>query len=275
MSAVNVTHIETDLRHSGQILLSQNGTMQSYYLNNGSNASAYDPKKGYLGGFMQLDKEKVILVAKEQHCIITWDRNQNQVTTLSGVCGTSGSSDAHFKFPTTIIKDMRKSSYVIVADTDNKRVISVNLDTGTATVIVELGEQTYGLLWVKEKLLVATDMYLSLVEWKDINSKATVIKLNGESGVERYGEFSNVKFKKLLSLQVINPDWIIATEQSNAKLLVLNIKSNTSIPVCIMAQGCAASSDIFDKMYDTLITNEGLYASGSKGIVKLTGKFSS
>lgn len=263
--------MEIDLRDSGQLLFSWRSKMASHNLHNGSQVNLYALNRGNLGGFTQLQRNKIVLVAKEKNCIIVWKRGTTNITILAGKCKDSGDNrEDIFDSPTGIIKDMKNSDLVIVADTKNQRVRSVNVTSGEVSNIVTLREDPYALFWVKDKLLVSSSTHLNLVVWE--NHNPTVNQLNGNKRGQWYGEFSRIEFNTLHSLQYINPDWIIATEKSSGKAIFLNIESKTALPVCLAHLGCSASTQIDTEIYNTLKTNDGLYVAGVKGIKKLTGK---
>lgn len=243
-----------------------------------SSVANYTFRRGNIGGFVQLDGDRIILVATAQHCIILFERDNYSNRTLAGHCETQGAGDgnsstAGLNSPSVIIKDTRNSSYVIVADTNNHRVVSVNVETGYISTILTLIEKPHALLWIKQKLLVASTRFLNLLEWNNQSNIPTVKILNQHPTPDNhYREFSKVVFKDFYGLEFINPEWIIATQKTGKKLTILNIESKTSVPVCVGDGACTSSSDNFDNMYSTIVTNDGLYASGHGGIYKLTGK---
>lgn len=264
--------MEIDLRDSTQLLLTTESYVRSYYLHNGSKSSEFDINHGELSGFTQLNKHNVILVAEYEHCILKWNRTRKNVSILAGECGTEGQSETLFQAPSSVIKDRRDPDYVIV--TDNYLVIFINVHTGQVSSVIQVAERTTALLWVKNNLvLVSTRNQLILIEGKNGDANHTIIELSPNNGTKSYGTFSGILFNALGSLKFIHyQDWIIATDNRNKKLILLNIAIETAIPVCVADPGCKVSTEFWRQIYCTVQTNDTMYVASNGAIYKLTGK---
>lgn len=125
----------------------------------------------FLSGFKQLNKSHVAVPLYREHCVKILNRKDNSVQTLAGTCGTSGNTDGRlgtgkFHYPYGAELDIKNKNMLLVTDSYNKALRSVNLLTGDVDTVIESGFSfPRSLLWVNKKLLVTNSHYVSEVSW--------------------------------------------------------------------------------------------------------------
>lgn len=277
--------METDLENGQRIIGTCNATNPLYYLSplkNKISLSQLFPNQTSkaLTSFEQLNENTMVFVDNVLNCVFKADRTSVQyITTLAGECGADGdfadgnSSFARFNFPTDIIKDTRKASRALVADSQNKRVRSVEVDSGDVSTIIELPTHPLALLWLNHQLLVSATTQLYLIEWEAQNETIVVHTLIGETGSSAYGSFATVQFPNVRSLEVIKGSMVLGTDDTHGGLILLDMARNLSLPVCINTANCLESVRLADKPRCTLIheMSSGLYVTTADVIYKLKG----
>lgn len=289
-----VYHMEIDEKDDQQILYSTDKKFGHFAIENTQErvntdniliSFASDPRSK---GFVQLNLNTTVITQAMLHCVTTFDRNLMQTVVLAGPCEWDNhgyidgvSSDVRFHHPVGIVEDKRDSSYVIVADYANKCLRYVNIHTGTTSTFITLlnEENPIALIWFKENLLVSGNHYIFLIQWTEADSKPTITPLNDPVGGQTYGKFSQVKFQFIHSLEEIGDDMIIATSEKSGTLILLDMKKNLALPVCVDESNCTESTVITvsndgkpRRVLCTLQTSKGLFLASEGFIYQLTGK---
>lgn len=235
---------------------------------------------GTLKGFVQINEDIIVCTDNHMNCIWKVNQTSDTASVLAGVCSDRGGFangrgvEAKFNKPSGIVTDRRNVSYVIVADYMNRLLRHVSVDTGHVTTLKQLNKYPIALVWIEENLLVSAHNFLILLEWEASTMTYKESILNQNKKYKRYGSFSDVRFTSLSSLEVISNGLILAAEDQIGVFILIDLRRELSLPVCINETNCLESTVLTPKQpkaYCTLATSDGLFALLLGNMFNLTG----
>jgi len=274
--STGVWHMEVDLyKNDGSILFATWGSLKTA---KGMSASILMTVSTYfVPGFEQINKTHVAVPLYREHCVKILNRKDNSVQTLAGTCGTSGDADGRlgtgkFYYPYGAELDIEDKNILLVIDSFNHALRSVNLLTGELGTVIESGfSSPRSLLWVNGKLLVTNSDYVSEVSWSDDGS-VTNNRIAGTFNGYADGKFNESQFNYPIGMAEVGPNLFLVADHYNNVLRLLDFNKHVVGPVCIHGEvPCANSSNLPFNAWSILIVDNDVYL-GLYHIHKLSGQ---
>ena len=283
-----VYHMEVDLTNTEELIFSR---LSSLYTTDGVSNSLLTGsahQRGYKDGdltearfnvttgFNQLNSTSIVIVDYLNHCLRLVDRYSRSVSTLAGLCETSGNVDGlntRFYYPRSVIKDPTSDSQILVTDTENHAVRLVNLMTRNTTTLISSGlhlPRGITVDWNGKNLLVMNSNYM--IEY-NILSKTLLSVTGVTEGGDSDGNLKQARYYEPCELVPLSPDIIIVADRANNKIKVVNRADDSVSSICsgdnTNRDGPAQSCATYDPN-SLLVTGRTIYVGGARGIRTLT-----
>ena len=188
-------------------------------------------------GFTQISPKRIIIVDKENHCLRLLEYPTYPVFVpltfvFSGQCQRSGSWNerpALYSYPWSIVKDKLNTRRLLVTDSDNGAIRTVDSQTRAVGTFVKSRSIINVKYLAQEK---SGDMYVTVkyaifrITYSD--KKVTLLsgKATNSGGGYRDSNLLKSLYYELYDLMFIGPDTLIVTDAWNSRLRLVDIKSD-------------------------------------------------
>lgn len=271
-------------RNDGSILFSDGYRLKT---SNGSNTELICSISSYITGFLQINSTHVWIVLLHSSCIKVVDRTTNQISLVSGVCGTKGSDDgnattAKFYSPRSLIADKLHPGQLLLTDGGNHALRSIEVRTGNVSTVVQsrpyypyLSYYPQYMAWYENSLLITARHRIYTVTWNDSN-EATVDTLTGsKANGYRDRDFGSAMFDNPYAIMAFMPHMFLVADFGNLRLRLLDMRNGQVHTVCI--GGCAEanfnnSSTFSTGPFSLMKTKNAVFVGFQGRISKLSGK---
>ena len=266
--------MEFDLyRNDGSILFSYVDQLKT---SNGSEVAVVLSGFKYIRDFKQLNSTHIVVVDNDKYCITVYNREDKSKRVIAGKCGVYGYVDgvsARFWNLWGVEVDERNPGHLLVTDSDNNALRSVDVASGTVSTIIRTGfNYPRHLAWYNERLLVVSFRYISEVTWaSDGTATHNILTGNRTSGY-RDGDFTGALFDGPFEIHQWRDGFFLVADLSNKRLRLLDMTKRKVLPVCIGSTvNCTTSTSLSVYPASLLISNNTVYVGGwsGKGIYKL------
>jgi len=266
-------------KDDGSILFTTYGALQS------SDGQTVTPLASIsfasLTGFKQLDKNRVVIVVNNQHCVKLFNRVTNSLSTLAGTCGSRGYREGAagwglMQYPESVEIDMKNPGRVLVTDSSNQAIRSVDLETGVLRTVIRSGfDYPRGMIWFGDTLLVTNLHYISQVTWSSSEDDPTneqIIGSSSQHGISD-GSFSTAQFESPNIISKLTESLYLVTDYNFEGLKLLDFKNEYVGPVCFQGESpCEASSELPSELRSVHVDGDDVYIGASQNIYKLSGQ---
>jgi len=276
-----VMHMEHDRYLPGKNILI--GCLDNLQTTNGSHSTILLKQK--MSSFTQLNRTHVIIVDYENHCLRGLDRERNQTFVLAGECGTSGYVDGPLGVgllnrPWSVERNIYKPHTLLVTDSYNQALRSVDLNIGVLSTVVRSGlAYPKGMKFTGRELLVAnSNHYISFITWSKYGiPEHSVLAGTNRSG-NVYGSFNNARFYKPSEIEKIANNMYLLSESGGNSLKFINLNRQVVGPVCFAGESTCNESSVFPNFgsFDSLPllrVGQDVYAGVNRTIHKLIGRY--
>lgn len=232
-------------------------------------------------GFTQVNKTNVVIVDRNHHCLKMLNREYSSLEVFAGQCGLAGgyidgdASVGRLRYPWAVIIDARDPSQLLVTDSHNDALRSVNLKTGFLSTITEYGfSAPVGLTWGDNQLMVVSNHhYVSQVSWTVNNTASSTLIAGSLTHGDTLGESSKAKFTFPFEIEKVRDGKYLVTDAFNKKLKMLDMNEKKIGPVCFKGeQCCTVGSQFPSHVFSVLKVKEKVYVGLDKDIYRIIGK---
>jgi len=274
-----VLHMERDLyKRDGSILYSNR---EHLYTTDGKTTSVLTKIASTdISGFKQLNSTHVVLVAKSRYCLKMLNREDNRLRDMAGTCDSRGYADGKVGTgmllqPQSVEIDIRNPGKLLVTDSSNNSLRSVDIDSGELGSLNVTGfNSPKGMMWLNNELLVTNDHYVSQVRWYNDGSITNFIITGSTSyGTNSVGYFSNTRYYYPQEFAKLKENLVIIADSYSRQLKLLDFNQRLVRPVCIEpVNSCGSYGSTMDSnLYSVLKVDDKLYVGMSNGIYLLSG----
>lgn len=186
----------------------------------------------FLSSFSQKNRNQVLLVDRDSHCIHHLDRNTNTTQPFIGKCNDKGCTDgtfgsARFDYPSMVLGNPDGSAFYL---TENYHIRRIDFqDLHTDSVSTELTHTHHTIFAIAIDFETGTGYYSTEYRLQIFNlasSKLTITELNrSDQKGHTDGSLTTAKFDHPLRLVLLNKDTLLVVEQNSRTYRVVNIKS--------------------------------------------------
>lgn len=281
-SSHSVYHMEVDQFRPGFIiytdyhaLMTSDGTHT--YLIAGS-TSSYGYREGvgaearfsWVKGFVQITDERIVAVDSSNHCLRKIARSSKTTWPFCGHCDFHGYFDGtpgKFYDPWAIVRDHKNTSQLLVADTNNEAVRTVDISSGAVSTFVKSRSILYIRGITQDKngdVYVTTQNAISRIAYGD----RVITLLAGSLGYKggyNDGSLLNAQFYLLYDLIFIGHKTLLVPDLRNKQVRLLDLDEDrvTTLHIC---PGCLKEPS------SLLLTNDSLYVGQYDKIQRYTCK---
>lgn len=232
--------------------------------------------------FKQINSTHVVLSLSSRNCLWILNRVDGRFKEFAGTCGSAGYNRGRvgtgkFSSPSGVEVDIRNPGYLLVADTGNNALRSVNIQTGEIdTVIASEFTSPKGLAWTANAdLLVTNKHYISRVSWSNANV-ATNSFVTGSKSIRAYtnGFFNYTRFSDPYEVIGLGDNLFLVADRDNERLRLLNFNTQRVEPVCFKGEySCTSSSELPSSPSAIVKAGNDVYVGMYNGIYKLKGQY--
>ena len=285
-----VYHIDTDQRIPGNLLYSDGNSLKSgdSIIVGAAIPAGYEEGIGNavrfcrITSFVQLNASTVLAVDSCNHCIRLVDRTTNETSRFAGRCtkygSTSGTDLATFTDPYTLINNVKAPNHLLVTDTNNNALRSIDKVTKLVlTIVQDVDQLTKPTGMVQEH--TSGDLYITTeysVVRCNLNTKIITHIAGQDIAGWRDGPFSEAKFNKMYDIVFLSHDELVIAGGVNNRLRILNLSINKTRPsICSGEPGHDDSTVTTCKLFTPqglLVLNSTLYIGQAQRIRAIQGK---
>ena len=245
-----VMHIKADLFMPGNVLYTYGNslkttdykTIQSIVgvpAERGYKESTGDAVRfGFITGFHQHGKNKVIMIDNGNHCVRVVDRSTRKSTAFAGLCSTEGWRDgtkARFNSPTNIISDVMSPGQLLITDRNNKAIRHLNTTSRAVTTFVRVTwDRNFLPSGITQhsksgKIYVTTNRYVYEIDYQQKFPKAIA---GGSSNAETDGPFRSARFNVIYDALLINEGNEIVLADYYNSVRLMDMRGETVSSIC-------------------------------------------
>lgn len=248
--ATQVFHVEEDLQSKERLLLSDYETLFTFDLNTKATSRIAGSTGGYkessslpakfkaISGFHQIDKFKVIVVDKLNHCVRMINRLHRSTSRIAGRCEDFGYDNgdvrtARFHVPCNIIAGEFANEYLI-SDQRNNAIRLIQLETKKVSTLVHHHvnlSRPIDLVMDQEKVHLYITTMLSGVVRAHIKSKTLELLTSTDQG-HRDGPLITAVFNMPWKIRSLVPSVYIVTDINNNRLRIIDVQNEVVTSIC-------------------------------------------
>lgn len=280
----NVIHLEMDEYYPGSVIYTDDHSVMTSDGVTSTTVAGNATEEGYLEGhgsearfrnvfgFTQLTLEKEVIVADTwNHCLRKVNRDSTATSVWTGQCEKAGykfGKAGQFRYPYAVMRDQNDKDQLLVTDSGNKAVRTVNIATGAIGTFVQSNALNVLRYLTQDKsgdMFVTAANSIQRISYAD--KKVTLIAGSPtKRGYEDLDLLSSL-FNYPYDIALVGPQEFLVADPGNQKIRLLDLAANkvTTLNVC---KGCA----LMRTPNSVLINNGSLYAGERKRIQKYTCK---
>lgn len=255
----SVQHMEEDLYIPGNILFSTsetlrttNGTTATTLAGSKSNRSQIDFGDIYfnafgteaqfsrIDSFIQVNPRSVVIVDMFNNCLRLFDRVTTLVSDYAGKCAKGSYRDgtasvARFSTPRSIIRNQRDPQQLLLLDSSNVAVRTINVETQRVNTIFTSDNLTDSLQmrWEEgpegDSLLLAGNHFIKRLTLPDL----TLTRVSGgESEGHRDGPVETATYRYPLDLVTLHRNVHLYSDSGNDRIRLVDIENDNVITLC-------------------------------------------
>jgi len=236
----------------------------------------------FVSSFTQLNRTHVVVVHRFEHCLKILNRENGNFQTLAGTCGYSGytekgvPSGQHFK-PFGVQLDIRNPGKLIVTDTYNHALVSVDVQSGQLHTITKSGfKEPSSLQWANKQqvFVINYHSYISQVNWSNTGSvESHVVTGSPTIQGDAIGKMEQALFDTVAGVEKLRDNIYLVADSKNRKLKLLDMNQQVVGAVCVRGEKPCSVSSVLPREPTSLVEIEGkMYVAMHNNIYKLTGK---
>lgn len=281
-----VYHLETDLTDPQKILFSDNSELRMTDKNTTSTLVGLADNLTYaegvgtsalfngITGFLQLNTTAVVVADRSNHCLRWVDRLTLSTSPFVGHCQMSGFVDgerALFKWPHSIIKDVRSADKLFATDFGNSALRNINVFTKITTTVIHPSSglslaEGLAFDFHNANLIISNRHYVS--KYNLVSQSLT--NLTNITGWGYAGpSFSVAKFNYPSGLVTLTENLILVADDDNRRVRVLNLAEQTISSICSGSNGSLDGSTNHCQLrqpHSFLVTDDMIYIGQEKAI---------
>lgn len=193
-----------------------------------------------LTSFVQLTSSKVIVIDSNLNCLRLVDRNSLKISYYVGHCETypggyydGSGTNARFKKPLYVIIDQVKQNNLIVADSGNNALRTVDSQTKQVGTLVKLDKLKSPSSMTQDVLTGDIFVSGSNVIWRFEYANQKLVYLTGKySDGFQDGPFDTAKFDAIFGMLKIADDKLLIADQGNKRLRLLDLNTTFVSSIC-------------------------------------------
>lgn len=270
-------HMKPDrYKNNGNILLA---TSKGLLTTDGTTTSTLVPFQTH--GFAQINATHVAVVDYFKHCIKVLNRETNETRPAAGTCGSYGGYSegkvgvGKLRYPMDVQVDLRNPGSLLIADSGNSALRSVNLLTGELTTVIRGGLiQPRRLLWTDQRLFVTNlNSYISEVIWSDDGTASNILIVKSTVSGDRMGRFDEARLLRPYRMLRIRENLYLIADCGSMKLKLMNTNKQVIGPVCLFKEDpCVGSTRLRVHPLSLMKDGDNIYVGTGRNIYKLGGK---
>lgn len=189
-------------------------------------------------GFTQLQPTKVIISDTGNNCIRLLNRTNFQTSHLAGRCdwfrgaGYGDGANAWFDAPRQIIKNQMKENTVIIADSGNNALRSLDVITGKTSTLVKLTRLSSPINILQDistgNIYVGTAHVISMFHY----AEQYISTITGSTQGFFDGSFGSAEFNGQSEMLMLSKDKILLADEGNNRLRVLDLVTRQTSSIC-------------------------------------------
>jgi len=232
--------------------------------------------------FTQINSTHVVILEPENHCLKILNRETlYDIQTLAGICGTFGYAEGklgigQFSRPWAVRADSRNPGMLVVTDSKNNALRSVNLKTGELSTITRTGfDHPRGMLITDDGVLIANYHYISHVSWSGNRTVKNTLVAGSDFRGNADGSFDKARFMFPIYFVRIRNGKYLVVDGGTQKLRLMDLEKRVIGPVCFNGENpCTTSSSLSSYPFSLLNVEDEIYVGMMHNIYKLSGEYS-